>query len=135
MTEHIINSLSFINRIDMTETVFQKKILNFLEKNKIYAVKQNASALTKSGIPDIISNIRGLFVAIEVKKDKYSKTTELQKYNIKKINDLNAIAIVLRPDKFNLFKEVITDFLKFEIIDIELCKLFKKTLLEKMDAE
>lgn len=135
MTEHIINSLSFINRIDMTETVFQKKILNFLEKNKIYAVKQNASALTKSGIPDIISNIRGLFVAIEVKKDKYSKTTELQKYNIKKINDLNAIAIVLRPDKFNLFKEVITDFLKFEIIDIESCKEFKKILLEKMDAE
>lgn len=135
MTEHIINSLSFINQIDMTETVFQKKILNFLEKNKIYAVKQNASALTKSGIPDIISNIRGLFVAIEVKKDKYSKTTELQKYNIKKINDLNAIAIVLRPDKFNLFKEVITDFLKFEIIDIESCKEFKKILLEKMDAE
>lgn len=135
MTEHMINSLSFINRIDMTETVFQKKILNFLEKNKIYAVKQNASALTKSGIPDIISNIRGLFVAIEVKKDKYSKTTELQKYNIKKINDLNAIAIVLRPDKFNLFKETITDFLKFEIIDIESCKEFKKILLEKMDAE
>lgn len=135
MTEHIINSLSFINQIDMTETVFQKKILNFLEKNKIYAVKQNASALTKSGIPDIISNIRGLFVAIEVKKDKYSKTTELQKYNIKKINDLNAIAIVLRPDKFNLFKEVITDFLKFEIIDVKSCKEFKKTLLEKMDAE
>lgn len=135
MTEHMINSLSFINRIDMIETVFQKKILNFLEKNNIYTVKQNASALTKSGIPDIISNIRGLFVAIEVKKDKYSKTTELQKYNIKKINDLNAIAIVLRPDKFNLFKEVITDFLKFEIIDIESCKEFKKTLLEKMDAE
>lgn len=135
MTEHIINSLSFINQIDMTETVFQKKILNFLEKNKIYAVKQNASALTKSGIPDIISNIRGLFVAIEVKKDKYSKTTELQKYNIKKINDLNAIAIVLRPDKFDLFKELITDFLNFEIIDIESCKEFKKILLEKMDAE
>lgn len=117
----------------MSETQFQKKILNFLKSKNIYAIKQNASGLTKTGVPDIISNIRGLFVAIEVKKDKYSKPTELQKYNINEINKSEGIAFVLRPDKFEIFKLLIEDLLlDFDYYDID---KFKKRIIEQIGIE
>lgn len=93
----------------MSEANFQKKIIKYLNSLDAYVFKHNASAISKAGVPDIICCYKGLFMGIEVKKDNKSKPTELQKYNLNSINNKGGVGIVLRPDKFKLFTDIIDD--------------------------
>jgi hypothetical protein len=95
----------------MVESLFQKKSTKWLESKGAYCRKQNASGLSRTGTPDYINCIEGVFLAIEYKKSMKDKPTELQKNNIKQINDANGIAIVLRPETFDTFKIIIEIFL------------------------
>lgn len=95
----------------MSEANFQKKIIKYLESIDAYVFKHNASAISKAGVPDIICCYKGLFIGVEVKKDNKSKPTELQKYNLNKINKCGGVGIVLRPNKFELFKEITLEFI------------------------
>lgn len=65
-----------------------------------------ANAFTKSGIPDILACVNGYFVAIEVKASN-GHPSELQLWNVKKINEACGIAIVLYPDQFEDFKKLV----------------------------
>lgn len=65
-----------------------------------------ANAYTKSGIPDILCCCNGYFVAVEVKAQN-GKPSELQKWNIRKINETNGFGVILYPDQLDDFKEMI----------------------------
>lgn len=93
------------------ESAFQKKATKWLESKGAYCRKQNASGLSRTGTPDYLNCIDGVFVAIEYKKSIKDKPTELQKRNINDINKANGIAIVLRPETFDVFKTMIQIFL------------------------
>lgn len=95
----------------MVESGFQKKATKWLESKGAYCRKQNASGLSRTGTPDYINCLEGVFLAIEYKKSKNDKPTDLQKYNINKINKAKGIAIVLRPETFETFKMIIDIFL------------------------
>lgn len=73
------------------ESVIQHQILRYLSGLGAYTSKTIVG--NKNGIPDIIACLNGTYIAIEVKaKDK--DATELQKYNIDKINKAGGIAFV-----------------------------------------
>lgn len=93
------------------ESDFQKRILKWLSSKELYAVKYNASGIGRNGTPDIFVNLDGLFLTIEVKKDHKEGPTMLQSIIIKKINDSGGIAIVLRPESFDLFKSIVECYL------------------------
>lgn len=59
--------------------------------------------MSKAGIPDIIACVNGTFVAIEVKGPN-GKPSELQKRNIRLINECGGIAYILYPHQFEKFK-------------------------------
>ena len=65
-----------------------------------------ANAYTKSGIPDLLVCCNGYFLGVEVKAQN-GKPSELQKRNIKKINEENGYGVILYPDQFDDFKEMI----------------------------
>ena len=89
------------------EKNFENRLKKFLESEGCWFVKFFANAYTKSGIPDILCCCNGYFVAIEVKAPN-GKPSELQKRNIKQINEKAlGIGIVLYPDQFDDFKEII----------------------------
>ena len=78
----------------MTEQEIQKKILNWLDKRGYWAVKTIQS--NKRGVPDILAcSPLGEFIAIEVKTPK-GVVSELQQYQLAKINDTGGIAFVAR---------------------------------------
>ena len=62
-------------------------------------VKYHGSAITRAGIPDILGGCGGLFFAFEVKTPK-GRTTKIQDYTLKELNDSGAgIAhVVDNPD-------------------------------------
>lgn len=93
-----------------TEKSFENQIKKFLDSKNCWYVKYFANSYTKSGIPDILACVNGLFVAIEVKAE-HGKATELQYWNRNKIRESGGIAIILYPNQFEQFKMMIEDMI------------------------
>lgn len=74
----------------LSEQKLQTAIIHYLRTKGAYVVK--TMTVSKAGVPDILACYQGHFVAIEVKAG--SKLTELQKVNIKQINESGGIAFV-----------------------------------------
>ncbi|CAM3108746.1 VRR-NUC domain-containing protein [Streptobacillus ratti] len=80
----------------MNEKTLENKIKRHLKENGHYFFKTHGGAFGKSGIPDLIICIKGLFVGLEIKNpNKKGKVSELQKYNIEKIKDSFGHALVI----------------------------------------
>ena len=60
----------------------------------------------KSGIPDLIINVKGYFVAAELKAPD-GTASELQLLNVRRINETCGFAFVLYPSKFAEFKQFV----------------------------
>lgn len=96
----------------MTEKQFENEIKKFLsELPKTWFFKYWAGPMSKAGIPDIIACVGGTFVAIEVKGPN-GRPSELQKRNIRLINECGGISYILYPHKFESFKKDILDLLQ-----------------------
>lgn len=86
------------------EKNFENKIKGFLKDTGCWFLKYwGGAAYTKSGIPDILACCNGKFLAIEVKAP-HGKPSELQLYNLKKIDEAGGFAILLYPTDFIMFK-------------------------------
>ena len=109
---------------------FQARVKKWLEEYDIYSPKQNASALSKTGVPDRFLCINGLFIGMEIKKDEESKATPIQQYNIKTIKKNDGVAFVIRPTTFKKFKEITLGFLEDKNID-----KYKKAIEKYMEVE
>ena len=92
------------------EKNFENKIKKFLDQQGCWYVKYFANRMTKSGIPDILACVNGYFVGIEVKASN-GKPSELQIYHRGKIREANGVSIIVYPDQFEQFKELIEDLL------------------------
>lgn len=86
------------------EKVFENEIKKFLEKlPNTWYFKVWSGPYSKSGIPDIIACINGKFVAIEVKAEN-GHASDLQKRNIRLINQCNGIGYIVYPRDFERIK-------------------------------
>ena len=88
------------------EKNFENRLKKFLESEGCWFVKFFANAYTKSGIPDLLVCCNGYFLGVEVKAPN-GKPSELQKMNIRKINESGGFGVVLYPDQFDDFKYMI----------------------------
>lgn len=95
----------------MTEKQFETKVKQFLKSHNIWFTKIWGGGFQKAGIPDLLCCINGHFVAIEL-KGANGTATELQKYNIKKINESGGIGLILYPKDFRKFKALVLDLLR-----------------------
>lgn len=90
------------------EKNFENKIKKYLEENGGWFVKYFANRNTKSGIPDILACINGVFVGVEVKAEN-GKPSPLQLWHQQKIREAGGISIILYPDQFDAFKQMVFD--------------------------
>lgn len=87
------------------EKTFENEIKKFLNKlPNTWYFKVWSGPYSKSGIPDIIVCINGHFVALEVKAEN-GKASELQKRNIRLINECKGKAYIVYPKDFEILKE------------------------------
>lgn len=98
-----------------SEKNFQNRVTKYLKSLHIWYVKYwGGGTYTKSGIPDILSCVNGIFVAPELKTDT-GKTSPLQERNIKLINEAGGLSFVLRPSNFDKFKVIVEEVMTNEI--------------------
>lgn len=94
------------------EKTFENQIKKFLDKlPNTWYFKVWSGPYSKSGIPDIIACINGHFVALEVKADN-GRASELQKRNIRVINECNGLGIIVYPKDFEKLKERLLELCK-----------------------
>lgn len=111
------------------EKRFEKKVERYLHSVGVYQagtkkqdmeVSQNGwftkvwgGGYQKSGIPDLILCVNGIFISCELKADKGSASL-LQKMNTSRINKTRGIGIILYPDGFEEFKKIVEGVIKCE---------------------
>ena len=105
------------------EKNFENRLKKFLEDEGCWFVKFFANAYTKSGIPDILCCCHGNFLAVEVKAPN-GKPSELQKWNIKKIIEQGGCGVILYPDQFDDFKEMVLSIVYGDFRDVN--RIMKK---------
>lgn len=93
------------------EKTFENKVKKYIEDHGGWQVKFFANRMTKTGIPDILACINGYFVAIEVKAE-HGRPSELQKHHVKKINESGGYAIILYPQDYIFFQDLINSLKK-----------------------
>jgi hypothetical protein len=105
-----------------SEKLFENRLKRWLHTVGIYAAGTPSDRMTaaqcgwflkvwgggmqKSGIPDLLLCVNGLFLAVELKGDT-GTLSELQRMNTARINQSNGIGIILYPNGFEDFKKII----------------------------
>ena len=94
------------------EKNFENRVKDFMKTNGSWFVKywsggvptkQGIRKFTKDGIPDILACVGGQFVGIELKAPN-GRPTQLQMYNLKRIDQNGGMGILLYPKDFDRFK-------------------------------
>lgn len=105
-----------------SEKLFENKVKKWLQSVGIYAAgtpsnhmsaeqcgwffKVWGGGMQKSGIPDLLLCVNGLFVSIELKGEA-GKSSDLQRMNTARVNQSNGIGIILYPAGFEEFQKII----------------------------
>lgn len=101
----------------MVEKDIENKIKFALKQADCYYIKNHGSQYAVPGIPDIIFNLDGYFIAVEVKKWP-NKPTMIQKFHLKEIRKNKGIALIIDELNLNKFCEILKrrsyeDFIRF----------------------
>lgn len=89
------------------EKQFEEKVKKYLKEQGCWFLKYwGGGGYTKSGIPDILVCCKGKFIGVEVKAAD-GKPSDLQIYNLRKIDTAGGFSILLYPKDFDMFKRLI----------------------------
>ena len=88
------------------EKNFENRVKKFLKDEGCWFLKTWGGGLQRSGIPDLLICCNGFFIGAELKAPN-GKVSDLQLWNLAKIDDACGFAWLLYPDKFEEFKEFI----------------------------
>lgn len=69
-------------------------------------MKHWGGGMSKSGIPDLLACINGIFFSIELKASN-GRPSDLQELNTVRINKSNGIGVILYPEGFDEFKAIV----------------------------
>lgn len=111
----------------MTEKDIENKIKFALKQADCYFIKNHGSQYAVPGTPDIVFNLDGYFIAVEVKKHP-NKPTLIQQFHLKEIQKKKGIALIVNEMNLEKFCEILKgrcyeDFVRFSAECFELFKI------------
>ena len=98
----------------MKEKDFEKQVKDYLQKHGCWILKTWSNGIQRKGVPDLLVCCKGYFVAVELKAEN-GHPSDLQLWNVEKIRKAGGIAVVLYPDEFEAFKQLI-EYLEHGVI-------------------
>jgi Holliday junction resolvase len=88
------------------EKAVKAKVKNVLESEGVYYFMPPANGFGRSGVPDIVACVNGLFLAIECKAGT-NKPTALQVREIETIRRNNGVAVVVNEENWDMVRELV----------------------------
>lgn len=98
-----------------------------------YYEKRWGGGYSKSGLPDMHIVVNGISIDVELKASN-GRPSELQKHNIRQINDSSSIALLLYPEGFEQFKNIVKGVVECSIPTAELNALKVANVNSKCDT-
>ena len=96
----------------MREKTFELQVRLFLTDDcKCWVLKTWSNGVQREGVPDLLVCCNGFFLGVEIKAER-GRPSSLQEREIKKIRESYGIGIVLYPDQFDDFKELINKLIE-----------------------
>lgn len=89
-----------------SEKNFENKIKAFLKEQGCWTLKTWSNGVQRSGVPDLLVCCQGRFIGVELKAT-HGKPSELQLWNLKKIEEAGGYAWLLYPSGGDTFKDFI----------------------------
>ena len=113
------------------EKNFENRVKKFLDDEGCWCVKFFANAYTKAGIPDLLVCCHGFFIGVELKAPK-GKPSPLQLWNREQIIKAGGFSVILYPDDFCAFKEMILCLKQCQTIEAAMCadKINERTVMK-----
>ena len=96
------------------ESRIKAAVVKILKANNVYYFFPATHGYGRSGVPDIVSCIRGRFVAIECKAGD-GKPTALQEREIHNIRAAHGIAMVINETNIDLVETIIKELTDGEV--------------------
>jgi hypothetical protein len=88
------------------EAKVKKKIKERLDYMGAYFLQPIGTGFGSNGAPDIVVCYKGFFIGIEAKAGK-GKTTALQEFNLKRIEGMGGLALVINEANVSQLEELI----------------------------
>jgi Holliday junction resolvase len=95
------------------EAKVKASVVKLLKKHNIYHFFPATHGFGRSGVPDIICCMHGLFVAIECKAGK-GKTTALQDRELKRINAARGVTFVINENNQQTLEVFVKQYMASE---------------------
>lgn len=89
-----------------SEKTFEQHVKQFLSDCGCWVLKTWSNGIQREGVPDLLVCCNSYFLAVELKAAN-GKPSSLQLWNIEQIRAANGIAIVLYPNMFDQFKQMV----------------------------
>lgn len=91
------------------EKDFEEKVKRYLKEKGCWSLKYwVGGGFTKSGVPDLLVCCKGWFMGVEI-KGPTGRPSDLQIYNLRKIDGAGGRAVLLYPKDYDLFKRLVED--------------------------
>jgi Holliday junction resolvase len=88
------------------EAKVKKRIKETLDSMGAYFLQPIGTGFGANGAPDIVACYKGLFIGVEAKAGK-GKTTALQEFNLKRIEGMGGLALVINEMNVSQLRELI----------------------------
>jgi len=88
------------------EAKVKKNIKELLNTMGAYFLQPIGTGFGAQGAPDIVACYKGFFIGIEAKAGK-GKTTALQEFNLKRIEGMGGLALVINETNVSQLRELI----------------------------
>ena len=88
------------------EKAVKAKVKAVLDSEGVYYFMPPANGFGRSGVPDIVACVNGLFLAIETKAGT-NKPTALQVREIETIRRNNGVAVVVNEENWDMVRELV----------------------------
>ena len=113
------------------EKEFETKVKVFLKDNGCWFIKYwGGGGFTKSGIPDLLVCCRGSFLGVELKA-RGGRPSVLQVRELKRIREAGGYGILLFPQDYELFQQLINYLINNDTQGADVCRVL---LNERVDA-
>jgi hypothetical protein len=88
------------------ESKVKAKIHAILKEHRAYAVNYIGGISANNGTPDILACLNGRFIGIEAKSGT-NKPTDLQTFNLKRIDEAGGLALVINENNLPLLPHIL----------------------------
>ena len=115
------------------EKNLENRVKAFLKDEGVWYVKYwGGGGFTRAGVPDLLICCNGVFLGVELKASR-GKPSDLQMVELHRIRDSGGLAVLLSPERENIFRNLIHAIKTEKSLVVAACMQILEERMEKYE--